>query len=117
MGIITFTSSETGTHGSGTVRMSAGNFTSISGTTQGVYNVNYTSTLSQGGVPQDRYATVVASGRRATGGTGIGNVAPMGITSAITNNTTGDGTTTIYVGKPNSEILGNLQTLQFIILQ
>jgi hypothetical protein len=118
--IITFTSSATGGHAGGTIRMSAGNFdsvTGITGTTQGIYVINYDSVLSTGTPPQDKYATVIASAQRAAGGGGIGNVAPLGVTTAITSNSTGAGTTTVYVGKPNASILENLQNLQFIIIQ
>jgi hypothetical protein len=115
--IITYTDSDTGTHGLGTVRLSAGNFSSMSGTAEGVYTVNWTSVTANGAYTSGKYGTVIATARREPGGGGIGETAILGVTTSTSNAGTGNGQTTIYVGKPNSSILNNLQNLQFIILQ
>jgi hypothetical protein len=111
--IVTFTSSTTGTHGTGTTRLSAGNFTSISGTTQGIYTVNFTSVTANGSNTSGKYASVIATGRRA-GSAGAGYIANMGVTSSTASG--GTGSVTIYVNKPNSSDLENLQSLQLLIL-
>lgn len=114
--IITFTSSATGTHGAGTVQMSAGCFTSVSGTTttQGVYDINFTSETGDGTDTSGKYIAIIASGQRTNSGD-LGKVAAMGVEDDLP--TTGTGTIRIFVHKPNSDILENLQNLQLIFIQ
>ena len=112
--IITFTDAAETTHGSGTVRLSAGNFTSITGTTQGIYNINITSVTANAANTSGKYASLIATGRAAAGGGGIGEAAMLGVESQAPSS--GTGQLTVWNGKPNASILRNLQSLQLLIL-
>jgi hypothetical protein len=112
--IITFTDASETTHGSGTVQLSAGNFTSITGTTQGIYNINITSVTANATNTSGKYASLIATGRAAAGGGGIGEAAMLGVESQAPSG--GTGQLTVWNGKPNASILRNLQSLQLLIL-